>query len=171
MKKLQTTIACIFFFLNISFAQGEWTLQSTLSGFGDYPAISVYSPTGVVVAGGLRGQPKVFKSTNSGVNWTDITSNLIGNPEIECVWAIDGNEIYACDGGSNGGNGGNAKVWKTTNGGKTWEVILTTKGSYGFINGVAFSRTMPNFGIIQSDPPAGEGKPYWIAKTTNGGDN
>jgi photosystem II stability/assembly factor-like uncharacterized protein len=171
MKKLLTTMAFILFFLNISFAQGTWTLQSTLTGLGDYPAISVYSPTGVVVAGGLSGKPKVFKSTDSGVNWTDITGNLTGNPEIYSLWAIDENVIYACDGGSNGGNGGNAKVWKTTNGGTNWTTILTTGGTEGFINGITFSRTMPDFGIIQSDPPLGAGQPYWIAKTTNSGNS
>jgi photosystem II stability/assembly factor-like uncharacterized protein len=113
----------------------------------------------------------VFISTDSGVSWSDITSNLAGNPEIYSVWAVDENVIFAGDGGSNNGSGGNAKIWKTANGGKTWTNILTTGGSNGFINGIVFSRTMPSFGIIQSDPPNGYGKPYWIAKTTDGGSN
>ena len=149
----------------------QWTIQSTLTDLGDYPSISVYGPAGVVIAGGLAGIPKVYKSTNSGVNWTDITGNLTSNPEPYCVWAVDGNVIYAGDGGSNGGAGGNAKVWKTTNGGTTWANILTTGGSLGFINGIVFSRTMPSFGFIQSDPPNGSPQPFWIAKTTDGGSN
>lgn len=171
MKRLSTTMVFMLFFLNIFFAQGAWSLQSTLTGLGSSPAISVYSPTGVVVAGGISSQPKVYKSTDSGISWTDITSNLAGNPKIYSVCAVDENLIFAGDGGSNSGNGGNAKIWKTTNGGTSWTNILTTGGSNGFINGIVFSRTMPNFGIIQSDPPMGDGQPYWIAKTTDGGDN
>jgi photosystem II stability/assembly factor-like uncharacterized protein len=171
MKKLLTTMVFILFFLDISFAQDAWTLQSTLTGLGSSPAISVYSPTGVVVAGGISSQPKVFKSTDSGVSWTDITGNLAGNPKVYSVWAVDENLIFAGDGGSNSGNGGNAKIWKTTNGGTSWTTILTTGGSNGYINGIVFSRTMPNFGVIQSDPPTGDGQPYWIAKTTDGGNN
>jgi hypothetical protein len=48
-------------------------------------------------------------------------------------------------------------------------MILSTGGSAGYINGIVFSRTNPNFGVIQSDPPSGTGNPYWVAVTTNGG--
>jgi photosystem II stability/assembly factor-like uncharacterized protein len=169
MKTLSLNIFLSVFLCSSLFAQ--WTIQGTLTDLGDYPSISVYGPAGVVVAGGLAGLPKVYKSTNSGVNWIDITGNLISNPEPYSVWAVDGNVIYAADGGSNGGAGGNARVWKTTNGGTTWTNILTTGGSLGFINGIVFSRTMPSFGFIQSDPPNGTPQPFWIAKTTDGGNN
>lgn len=170
MKVLKLVISVTVFSMSPLFAQ--WTLQSTVSGLGDFPSISVYSPTGVVIAGGVIGsnQPKILRSTNNGLNWTDITGNLTSTPEIMCVWAMDGNTIFAGDGGP-GSVGGNAKVWKTTNGGVNWTTILTTGGTSGFINGIVFSRTMPSFGIIESDPPSGPGQPYWIARTTNGGNN
>ena len=58
----------------------------------------------------------------------------------------------------------------TTNGGLNWTVILQTGGTAGFINGIVFSRTNPQFGIVQSDPPTSGGV-YYIAKTVNGGLN
>jgi photosystem II stability/assembly factor-like uncharacterized protein len=77
--------------------------------------------------------------------------------------------MYVGDGGVGGGAGGNAKVYKTTNGGTTWATILSTGGNAGFINGIVFSKLNPQVGICQSDPPNGAGQPYWIAKTTNNG--
>jgi photosystem II stability/assembly factor-like uncharacterized protein len=83
---------------------------------------------------------------------------------------VDSVTFYVGDGGASGGLGGNAKVYKTTNGGTTWTTILETGGSAGFINGIVFSRTNPLVGIIESDPPTSGGV-YYIAKTINGGLN
>src|SRR5512139_3958113 len=113
--------------------RSQWTLQSTVAGVVPYPAISVYSPEGVVIAGGQFTNAKVYRSTNSGVNWTDISGNLANTPNIISVWAIDANTIFAGDGGGPGGIGGNAKVWKTTNGGVNWVNILSTGGTTGYI--------------------------------------
>jgi len=159
-------LAVIFLMTANSYSQ--WTFQGGVTVPGSSPSISVYSPTGVVVCGGASGQPKVYKSTNSGVTFTDISGNLAG-PELWCVWAVDANTIYGGDGGANGGAGGNAKVWKTTNGGTLWTVILSTGGNAGFINSIVFSRTSPLVGIVQSDPPTGTGGVYWVQKTTDGG--
>jgi hypothetical protein len=79
------------------------------------------------------------------------------------------NTAFIGDGGAGGGAGGNAKVYKTTNGGANWTMVVSTGGSAGFINGIVFSRTSPLFGVAQSDPPSGLGQAYWIAKTTDGG--
>jgi photosystem II stability/assembly factor-like uncharacterized protein len=145
-----------------SFAQ--WTYQGIVNNLGLYPSISVYGQNDIVVAGGLSGSAKVYKSVNGGINWSDITGNLTG-PELWCVWAVNDNLIFAGDGG---GTSGNAKVWKTTDGGVSWTVILTTGGTHGFFNGIVFSRTNPLIGIAQSDPPISYGMHY-LAKTTDGG--
>ncbi|HEY3250909.1 MAG TPA: T9SS type A sorting domain-containing protein [Ignavibacteria bacterium] len=166
MKLLITIISLAFYFSLPIICEAQWTLQGTVTGVG-YPDISVFNPTGLVVAGGTTGSPKVFKSTNSGVNWTDISGNMTGT-ELGCVWAVDGNLIFAGDVGAPGGAGGNAKVWKTTNGGTTWSVILSTGGTQGYFNGIVFSRTEPMIGIAQSDPP-NPGDSFYVAKTTNGG--
>ncbi len=172
MKKVKLFMgfaAIALAFLMTANSYSQWTFQGGVTIPGSSPSISVYSPTGCVVAGGTSGAPKVYRSTNSGVTFTDITGNMTGTPELWCVWAVDANTIYAGDGGANGGAGGNAKVWKTTNGGTSWTVIFTTGGTLGFINGICFSRTSPLVGFIESDPPAGLGQTYWIQKTIDGG--
>ena len=85
--------------------------------------------------------PKVYLTTNGGNNFINVTGNLSSTPELWCIWAVDVNIAFVGDGGSAGGAGGNAKVWKTTNGGVNWNVILTTGGSAGFINSIVFSRS------------------------------
>jgi photosystem II stability/assembly factor-like uncharacterized protein len=94
---------------------------------------------------------------------------MTATPEPWCIWGVDANTCYAGDGGAASGAGGNAKVWKTTNGGTTWTTIMTTGGTAGFINSIVFSRTSPLVGLIQSDPPTGVGGVYWLQKTTDGG--
>lgn len=147
----------------------QWTFTGFVLGAGTFPTISAYSETGVVVFGGPNGTPKVFKSTNSGVNWTDISGNLPAGKEMYTGYALDANNIFCADGGASGGAGGDAKAYRTTNGGTTWTQILNTGGTAGFFNSIVFSKTTPTFGVIQSDPPSGPGQPYFVRKTTDGG--
>jgi photosystem II stability/assembly factor-like uncharacterized protein len=141
----------------------QWTVVSQLDSLGEYPCISAPNCSTVIVSGGTFGRPKVLRSTNGGANFTNITSNITGN-ELYALWAIDADTIFVGDGGSPGGNGGNAKVYKTTNGGVSWQVMLTTGGNNAFISGIVFSTEQPNFGIIASDSPLANDS-FWIAKT------
>jgi len=145
----------------------QWTVVSQLDSLGDYPCISAPNCSTVIVAGGTFGRPKVLRSTNGGAAFTNITSNITGF-ELYALWAIDADTIFVGDGGSTGGNGGNAKVYKTTNGGVSWQVMLTTGGNNGFISGIVFSFIQPNFGIIASDSPLANDS-FWIAKTYDHG--
>jgi hypothetical protein len=167
IKSIGIILFCLSNFLKPDFLSSQWSYQSTVQGLGSYPSISVYSPNGLITAGGPNGIPKVLKSTNGGVNWIDISGNLNG-PELYCVWAVNENLIFAGDGGANGGTGGNAKLWKTTNGGLYWSVVLTTGGTFGCFNGIVFSRTNPLFGIAQSDPPTSSGN-HFLTRTIDGG--
>src|SRR4030095_459508 len=147
----------------------QWVVCSgTVNGIGSYPTISVPNCSTVVLAGGTTGFPRGFRSTNSGASFDNITGNLSG-PELFCVWAKSRDTIFVGDGGSVGGLGGNAKVWKTVDGGGSWTNILSTGGSSGFINGMRFTRPDQKYGIIVSDPPSGSGTPFLSFKTANGG--
>jgi hypothetical protein len=64
----------IISFIISSISIAQWTVQGTITGIDTWPSISVYSPSGVVAAGGPSGVPKVFKSTNSG--FTSVTGVL-----------------------------------------------------------------------------------------------
>jgi hypothetical protein len=145
----------------------QWTVVSQLDSLGDYPCISTPNCSTVIVSGGLFGRPKVFRSTTGGASFVNITSNITGS-ELYSLWAIDADTIFAGDGGSPGGIGGNAKVYKTTNGGLNWQVMLQTGGDNAFISGIVFSFIQPNFGIIASDSPL-ENDSFWIAKTLDFG--
>jgi type IX secretion system substrate protein len=145
-----------------------WTFRGFVTGAGTFPSISVYGPNSIMIFGGPSGTPYVAKSTNGGTTFTVLGTSGI-SLELYCGWTVDDNTIYAGDGGSAGGAGGNARVYKTTNGGTLWTTILSTGGSFGFINGIVFSRTSTSVGVAQSDPPNNVGNPYWIAKTTDNG--
>jgi photosystem II stability/assembly factor-like uncharacterized protein len=150
----------------------QWTLcpgSISLTGMGQSPSVSVPSPLVAWVAGGASNSPKVMRTTNGGTTFVNVTGNMTATPEPWCIWAVDANTAYVGDGGAGGGAGGNAKVWKTTNGGTSWTVILSTGGTAGFINSIVFSKSNPQFGLIQSDPPSGPGQVYWLQKTTDGG--
>jgi photosystem II stability/assembly factor-like uncharacterized protein len=168
------TATLLLLFTAFSVLNAQWVLcpdSLSIHDAGDYPCISVVDANTAIVAGGVAGIPVVYRTTNGGINFTALPTNGV-SLDLFSVWAKDANTIFAGDGGNPGGTtGGNAKVYKTTNGGVTWTTILSTGGGAGFINGIVFSRTNPNFGIVQSDPPNGVGTNYWVAVTTNGGNN
>lgn len=162
MKK-QILIISVLIISNIVYAQ--WSAGPSLANLGPNPSISVASQTVAWVAGNST-NPVIYKTTNSGVNWIAVPTNGISNiVGVFCIFAIDANTAYAGDGT------GNASVYKTTNGGTNWTVIYSCGGASSFFNGVVFSRTNSNYGIAQCDPPAGNGNPYYLQKTTNGGAN
>jgi photosystem II stability/assembly factor-like uncharacterized protein len=172
MKNLQLIIILFLAAVNISYSQ--WVIcPSSAPGLGNFPTISVPDCSTIILAGGLTNNPRVFRSTNSGVNFVNITGNITGS-ELYCVWAKSADTIFAGDGGPN------AKIWKTVNGGVNWSVVLTTGGTAGFINGIRFLRPEQKYGVIMSDAPTGsnplmyktsDGGQTWITQTvtSNGG--
>lgn len=150
-------------------ALSQWIQVSGVPGaeLGSYPSISSPNKNVVVVAGGNTNSPRVFRSTNGGLNFTNITGNITG-AELYSVCALNADTIFAGNGGSPGGVGGNARVYMTTNGGVNWSIAIQTGGNSGFISGISFSKVNPDFGLIVSDP-AIENDSFWVAKTTDRG--
>lgn len=168
MNKIALRLIIFIFILTYDISS-QWITVSQLSAneLGSYPSISVPNCSTFVVCGGASNSPRVFLSTNSGLNFINITGNINSN-ELYCVYALNKDTIFTGDGGGAGGTGGNAKVYKTTNGGLNWSVMLSTGGNSGFISGITFSHSNPNFGIIVSDPALNNDS-FWIARTYNRG--
>ena len=141
-------------------------------GIGEtYPSISAVNPNLIYLGGGAFGNSFSICIYKCRSTFTPIgTTGLV--LDIFSVWGIDANTLYSCDGGNAGGTtGGNAHLYKTTNGGTLWTVVDSTNGTAGFFNGIVFSRTYPQVGFAESDPPAGAGTAYYVRLTTNGGTN
>src|SRR5690242_3704879 len=122
----------------------QWTFCAgsvNMTGLGTNPGIYTFDGQLAIVMGGVNGAPKVYKTTNGGANFTNITSNLTG-PELYCGCILDANTYLVGDGGTGSGN---AKVWRSTDAGTTWVTVLTTGGSGGFFNGIVKASTNPAF--------------------------
>jgi photosystem II stability/assembly factor-like uncharacterized protein len=136
-------IFAVFFSSNI-YAQ-KWTLAGQIQSAGLEPSISVIDEYNVWIAGGTPDTPKVYKTTNGGLNWIELPTNGISK-ELYCIWAVNNTTVYVGEGILSGG----AKLFKTTNGGENWTVALTTNPNQGYFNGIVFSNSDPLVGAVQS---------------------
>lgn len=69
----------------------------------------------------LVGYEKVYRSFNRGTSWTAISSNLAGGNNLNYLRVAESNPDYVYAGRSN-------QLWRTTNGGASWQT-MTTPGS------------------------------------------
>ncbi|MCI0450460.1 MAG: T9SS type A sorting domain-containing protein [Chlorobi bacterium] len=144
----------------------QWTFcagSSQMLGLGNNPCIWTVNTSTCWVGGGATGSPRVFRTTNSGNNFSNVSGNLTGG-QIYAICALSDQVCFVGDGGPN------ALLWRTTNGGTNWTLMLSTGGSVGFFNGIARGHNNPNFLFAESDAPTGSG-PHYIAMSTNGGMN
>ncbi len=168
MKKLIYFFVVTILVLSTN-AYSQWTIAGGVVGAGTAPSICVVSPTCAWIAGGTN-TPIIYRTTNGGTTWTPIGVTGLPVKAVWNIWAVDSLTAYVGDGGDAAGQtGGDATLSKTTNGGVSWTAVANTGGTAGFINGVIFSRSNPQVGFAQSDPPTGTGQAYWIRKTTDGG--
>ncbi len=144
MKKLYIIIIPIFLLLfsNALFAQ-TWVLVNTVSNPGIGPSISVADMNTVWIADGSPNTPKIFRSVNGGVNFTQISVTGISQ-EIYCIWGTSSTNAFVGEGEVNG----NARLFRTTNGGLNWISVVQTSANGGFFNGLAFTKaTASVFGL------------------------
>lgn len=133
----------------------SWVHVGDITNPGNQPNISLVNSKVVWVADGMPGTPKVFRSTNSGENWTMLPAPT-GSQEIYCLWAISPDGAFVGEGIVNG----NARLFYTPNAGGTWQVVAQSSPNQGFFNGMVFSRKDTTYGFALAER---------IFKTTDGG--
>ena len=150
MRRLSTLL---ILFAVTSTAFSQWTFVSRPSG-ARFNSISVPSANVIWAA---CDSTKAFRSTDFGNTWvlrnTGLpTGNLYG------ISALDSSNCWI---GTVTGS-----IYRTTNGGLSWEAQLVQSGS--FADGIKMFNA--NYGIFYADP-LGTGQPFQLRYTTNGGTN
>lgn len=165
MKYLKLFVLAVAFLIAAN-TYSQWTYcngSAGMTGLGTNPGIYCLDGNTAIVVGGVTGAPKVYKTTNGGVNFVNASGNLSGG-EIYAGCIIDANTFLVGDGPASG----TANIKRTSDGGTTWTTVLTTGGAGGFFNGIVKAATNPNFIVAQSDAFAGTAAMF---VTTNGGLN
>lgn len=154
IKKLLSVI-CFIFISSHSYSQ-IWTEQ--VSGVTtDLKSVSVVDGLTAWICG-YSGV--VLRTTNSGVNWVNVSGNGIpNNVQLINIFGINQNSALTA-----GYISTTTYVYRTSNGGANWTQVFTQPN--GFIN--AIWMTSNTNGIIQGDPA---GSRWTLFKTTNGGAN
>ncbi|MBZ0204455.1 MAG: T9SS type A sorting domain-containing protein [Ignavibacteria bacterium] len=113
----------------------NWVSAGNVTNPGTKPSISVSGVNSAWIGDGSLNSPKIFRTTNGGENWLSVPVSGIGN-EIYCISSLNDNTAFAGEGYVNG----NANLYKTTNAGLNWSVVLTTSGNGGHFTGLAFTK-------------------------------
>ncbi len=145
MKKLVFLFIFVLLLSDISFSQGSWQIVG-LGTFENLNSVSFPNSFMGYVAGN---NAKLYRTTNSGLNWTALTSPSAGNNyQVHFVNA------------STGFLSSQSGLFKTTDYGDNWTQI-TLPSTYAVTS------------IYFSSPSVGWLGNFWgeILKTTNGGDN
>jgi len=172
MKSLNTIIAIIVLSLTSQVTFGQWLPVNSLN-LDKYPAVTMASNNVVYVAGSQKSQNDkgiTYKSTDGGTTFSSI-SMAPSTRKLYCINARNENEIYVGEGGVDGGQASQLKVYRTINGGLNWNTVITLSDK-GFFNWILFSKSSPQFGIIMSNPKnTGSNSEFQLWKTTNNGAN
>jgi hypothetical protein len=173
MKKFKLFSLALFLIVLMAASNtfSQWTYvpgSINMSGLGDFPFICTLDENTAWVCGGAGGAPKVYRTTNGGMNFVNVTGPLTG-PEFYAIWVVDQNTCIVGDGGAVGGAGGIARLWRTTDAGVTWTNVFSTAGGVAFFNGICGLQSNRSWMFAESDQPSSGGQVMCIS--TNGGAN
>jgi photosystem II stability/assembly factor-like uncharacterized protein len=138
---------------------GTWTEQTSpiTTGLNSVSAVD----DNVCWASGASG--KVLRTTNKGVNWTNVSGNIVTSNPLYSIFAWDANTAICCTSPSTGGS---VTIYKTSNGGTNWITGYTLTASLAFGDNVYMSSATNAYYI--GDPQGGS---WHLLQSTNGGDN
>lgn len=112
----------------------------------------------VAWVGGTKGS--VGKTVNGGTNWTFYKVNGCEQCDFRSVYAFDERHAVITNAGSP------AYIFKTNNGGETWDVVYKNEDTAAFIDGIDFWNDKE--GIVFGDPLKGR---MMILRTGDGGEH
>jgi hypothetical protein len=98
----------------------------------------------------------VLRTTNAGVNWTNVTGAPIGTSDVYAICGLDANTCLVST------SPAATYVFKTTNGGTNWTQVFTQTG--GFIDDIKFQNATTGF--MYGDPVSTR---WSLWKTTDAG--
>ncbi|MCK8491527.1 oxidoreductase [Spirosoma sp. RP8] len=153
----QTILSCLAYFTVAfsTFAQWQPQLVQTDASFR---AVSVASPD-IAWIGGTKGT--FVRTTDGGKTWQTGTVPDAQACDFRDVQAVDEQTAYLMSAGP--AEKGQARIYKTTNGGQTWSLLYQTQQQGVFFDGIDFWDKQ--HGIVLSDPIDGK----WFILTTDDG--
>ncbi|MDZ7896902.1 MAG: oxidoreductase [Arcicella sp.] len=155
MKNILVLFTSILF---ITQTQAQWQKQvsNTEASFRSVCAVS----DKIVWVGGSKGT--FVKTTDGGATWTATQVQGAETLDFRDVHAFDSQTAILVSAGE--AEKGNAKIYRTEDGGKTWQIVYQTTQKGVFFDGIDFWDAQN--GIIFSDPIDGK---FVILKTKDGG--
>ncbi len=151
----RTGIFLFLFFIIASTADGQWQKQ-TVETRASLRGLSVVSEK-VIWASGTGGT--FLKTVDGGKIWTVGIVPGAGKLDFRDVEAFDANTAYLLS----IGEGENSRVYKTTDGGKSWRLQFQNTNPKAFFDALAFWDSKN--GIAMSDPVDGK---YLLIATKDG---
>lgn len=156
MKRFMIT-ACLFLIIETSAAQTfNWQAQN--SGLNSSLRGCSAVDANVAWISGTKG--KYARTIDGGKTWQADSVAGASGLDFRDVQAFDASTAYLMS----AGNGAASRIYKTTNGGKSWTLQYTMPDSAGFLDGFAFWDERN--GVVFGDPIAGR---LFILTTKNRG--
>ncbi|MDD5362393.1 MAG: T9SS type A sorting domain-containing protein [Ignavibacteria bacterium] len=151
MKKLFFLILTLSIFTNL---QSQWSEQTS----GVTTALRSVSAASSNTAWICGASGVVLKTTNTGINWVNVSSGIPSANTLISISAVDENLALVV-----GYNSTNTYMYRTSNGGTNWTQVLTESGFYD-----AVFMVNANTGFMAGDPVNSR---WSLWKTSNGGVN
>ena len=137
----------------------SWSEQTTGTANSLY-SVSVVNDN---VAWTCGATGKVYRTTNSGGSWPDVSGNLPTANPFYCIYAYSVNTAIAV---TSPAAGGSANVWQTNNGGTNWTNVYSYTGSAAFGDALWMTDSLNEY--YMGDPQGGN---WDLKKSSNGGAN
>lgn len=139
-------------------AGAQWTPQTSGTD-AEFRGLSVVGPR-IVWASGTRG--RVAHTTDGGRTWRVDSIPGAARLDLRSIHAFDERTAVAASAGES--VLGQANIFRTENGGRTWKRVFTTETVGVFLDAIAFWDS--RHGIVLSDPVDGK---FFLLRTDDGG--